>query len=78
MSNVAIESIFDVLAVIVEVVAVVLLTVLGASAELTGLERLATGVDPMVAWYVWVGALALYVGVYELGYRRILRRLRPA
>lgn len=78
MSDVAIESIVEVLAVIGELIAVVLLTVLGVSAELTGVERLAAGVDPMVAWYVWVGTLALYVAVYMLGYRRILPRLRAA
>lgn len=60
----------------VELVLAVVLTLVGLAAETAGLSRLGAGVDPLTVWYVFMGGLALYAGVYTLGYRSVLPQLR--
>ncbi|WP_226010500.1 hypothetical protein [Halomicrobium salinisoli] len=59
-----------------EIAAMTVLTAVGILAERAGLEHLASGVDALTVWFLFVGALALYAGVYQLGLRTVLPRLR--
>lgn len=75
MREIAFESAVESLAIVVEVVAMTVLTIVGLLAETTGVARLGAGIDPLTVWYVFVGGLALYTGVYMLGYHRVLPRI---
>jgi hypothetical protein len=72
------ESLTELLAVAVELVAMVLLSTLGILAERAGFAALPSGFEPLSVWLVVVGAVALYAGVYMIGYQRLLNRLTGA
>lgn len=69
------ESLAELLTVGVELVAMVVLSGLGLLAERAGFAALAGGFDPVSLWLVGVGAVALYAGVYMIGYQRLLGRV---
>ncbi|MCU4801376.1 hypothetical protein OB920_13430 [Halobacteria archaeon HArc-gm2] len=69
------ESLVELFTVAVELVAMVLLSTLGVLAERAGFAALASGFEPVSLWLVGVGAVALYAGVYMIGYQRLLVRL---
>lgn len=50
-------------------------TLVGIVAEYAGIQSLAAGHSTVGAWEVWLGAVALFVGVYLLGYREFRQRL---
>lgn len=75
MRDVAFETLAELLTVAVELLAAVVLTIVGLAAEAAGVTRLGAGLDALTLWYVFVGGLALYVGVYMLGYRTLLPQL---
>lgn len=52
------------------------LTAAGVLTERAGLANLATGQTAVGLWYVYMGGLALFVGLYLLGYREVWPRLR--
>lgn len=76
MRAIAFETVADALVVLLEVVAMVALSVVGLLAERAGFTHLATGVDPLALWFLLIGTTALYAGVYMLGYRTLLPKLR--
>ena len=56
----------------------VVLSTVGFLAERAGSAHLGTGVDALTVWLFVVGSVALYAGVYALGYRTLLPRLLAA
>lgn len=52
------------------------LTAAGVLSERAGLTSLAGGQTALGLWYLYVGTLALFVGLYLLGYREVWPRLR--
>lgn len=75
MPEISLESLAELFGVAVELVAMVVLSGLGLLAEQAGIAALAGGFEPVSVWLVGVGAVALYAGLYMIGYRRLLRRL---
>lgn len=76
MTTLAFESAGELLGLLLSALAASGLTVIGALAETAGLDALAAGQSVLGAWELGMGAIALYAGVYMLGYQRIWRRLR--
>ncbi|MFW5918754.1 MAG: hypothetical protein ACOCSF_00980 [Halanaeroarchaeum sp.] len=60
----------------VSLVATGAFTVAGALAESAGLQNVLAGQPAVGLWEVWMGAVALFVGIYLLGYNRLYRRYR--
>jgi hypothetical protein len=61
--------------VLLSLVAAGLLTVVGALTESAGLANLLAGQSMLGLWELWMGAIALYAGVYMLGYKRLVARV---
>ena len=53
----------------------VLLTALGVLAEQAGLQELGLGHQTLGLWLLFVGALLLYAGFYQMGVKEFLRRV---
>ena len=75
MTAVASESVVELLGFVLSVLAAGLLTVVGALTESAGLANLLAGQSTLGLWELGMGALALYAGIYLLGYQRVVRRL---
>lgn len=75
MPELSLESVVQLLGLAVEVVAMVLLSALGFLAERAGFAALANGFEPVTVWLLGIGAVALYAGLYMIGYRRLLGRV---
>ena len=69
MHEFGLESLVDVLATLAAVVGSVAFTVVGVLVDRAGLEALLGGAVAQGAWELWMGTLAVFVGVYLLGYR---------
>lgn len=65
----------EALAVAVYVLASGLLTLLGVVAEQTSLANYSAGDVTAAAWLAVMGAVALYAGLYMLGYRTLRDRV---
>lgn len=61
---------------LVTLVATSVFTVVGALAENAGLQNVLSGHAAIGVWEVWMGGVALFVGLYLLGYNRLYRRYR--
>jgi uncharacterized membrane protein len=76
------DSVLDValeaLVLLVETIGTGATIVLGLFAERASLSTLAAGDALLGLWFACMGSLALFVGVYLLGYRRLLGRLARA
>lgn len=75
MRDLPLETAVDALAFVTEFAAMVLLSTVGLLAERAGFAHLGTGVDPLTVWFFVVGSVALYAGLYAIGYQRLLSRL---
>lgn len=71
-------SLFELLVVLGYALGAGALTGLGALAEGAGLRSLGAGDVVVGLWFAYMGAVALFVGLYLLGYRELLPRLRRA
>lgn len=70
MQEIAFDSSMELLVGIGYAIGTVLLTVLGVEAELMGVQTI--GTDPVLAvWFAAAGSLALFVGLYQVGYERL-------
>lgn len=78
MPEIALEPLVDALAPVLELVAMIALSAVGLLAERAGVAHLQTGVDPVTIWFFAIGVVPLYAGVYLIGYRTLLPRLRGA
>lgn len=58
-----------------EVVLTGLAISLGLAAEQASLSNLAAGNTVVGLWFAYMGTIALFVGVYLLGYRKLLGRV---
>jgi len=76
MTALAFESVGELFGLLLSALAASGLTVIGALAENAGLDALAAGQSVLGAWELGMGALALYAGIYMLGYQRVWQRLR--
>ncbi len=75
MYDALVESILEAAGLAAETVLFALLTGIGVLSEQIGLADVTSG-QTLGYWYVYVGAIALYAGVYLLGYKRLLSRVR--
>lgn len=75
MRETALETGAELLSLSLELGAMVLLSIVGILAERAGIASLESGVDPVTVWLFFVGAVALYAGVYKLGYQRLVPRV---
>lgn len=76
------DSVLDLAIEAFVVLAEVLLTgaaiTLGLFAEGASLSNIAAGETVLGLWFAYMGTLALFVGVYLLGYRRLVGRVVQA
>lgn len=75
MRELAIETLLDPLTLVAYLLVSSIATAAGVRAEMTGLSRLVSHPDALAIWYVYVGVLALYAGLYLVGYREIAPRV---
>jgi len=59
----------DLLSTIISAVGAVVFTIVGVLVEQAGAANLMQGATGLGAWELFMGTLALFVGVYLLGYR---------
>ena len=78
MKALAFESLVDVLALIGAAIGTSVLTIAGVLTEQAGVQNVLAGDVLVGGWELWMGTLALFVGVYLLGYQQFWRRLRLA
>jgi hypothetical protein len=74
MQDAAIEGILELIGTGVEAVLFAILTIAGVISEQIGVTSVSSG-DLIGLWYVYVGVIALYAGVYLIGYKRLLPRV---
>lgn len=74
MRDAIIETLLNVAMVGVETVLFGVLTTIGLLSEQTGLSSVLGG-EMIGFWYIYVGAVALYAGLYLVGYDRLLPRI---
>lgn len=76
------DSVLDValeaVVLLAEVLATGLAITLGLFAEGASLSNFATSETVVGLWFAYMGTLALFVGVYLLGYRRLAARVLRA
>ncbi|MFB6081290.1 MAG: hypothetical protein ABEJ67_00580 [Halanaeroarchaeum sp.] len=65
----------DLLELVVSLLGAVGFTIGGLLAETDGVANLLAGQTALGGWEVWMGAVALFAGLYLLGYRHVVRRL---
>lgn len=75
MRSFAIEHLTELLEVVGYTVASLLVSLLGVGVEGAGITNLLSGDPTLGLWEVFMGAVALYVGFYLLGYREAVPRL---
>lgn len=59
---------------LVSLLATGVFTTVGTLTEHAGLQNVLAGHAAIGVWEVWMGAVALFAGLYLLGYRRVYRR----
>jgi hypothetical protein len=60
---------------VLESILIGVLTVVGVLSEQIGVTGVTSG-DVVGLWFVYMGAIALYAGLYMIGYGRLLPRVR--
>ena len=76
MHEVVADLVAELVAVVLFSIGAGVLAVTGVLAELAGVSNLATGHVALGAWELYMGGLALFVGLYLLGYREVVQRVR--
>jgi len=76
MSGLALESIGELLGLVVPAVGTLGFTIAGTVAEQAALQNLLSGHVVLGAWEAGMGAIALIAGVWILGYQKLRPRLR--
>ena len=72
MRELGFDVVADALFTVASAVGAVAFTVVGALVDQAGLQALLSGSTAQGAWELWMGTLALFVGIYLLGYRTTL------
>ncbi len=78
MFDSALDVALEVFVLLGEVVGTGLAIALGLSAEGASLSNLAVGNTVLGLWFAYMGTVALFVGVYLLGYRKLAGRVAQA
>lgn len=78
MDDLLLELIAELLAPLAYALGAALLTGVGLLAELSALQSASSGELGLGLWFTYVGAVALYVGLYVLGHQRLLPLVRRA
>lgn len=76
MKGIALENGSELLASLGYALVTTVLTGLGIEAELFGVRTLGSGDPILAAWFLAFGAIALYVGLYVVGYEKLLPTIR--
>ena len=69
MREPVLDLVADLLFTLLSIAGAVVFTVVGVLVERAGVANLVGGAPGLGAWELFMGALALFVGVYLLGYR---------
>lgn len=72
MHDAPLEVLADVLPTLLYGIGSLAFTALGLSAELESLHEFGGGETFMAVWFAWIGLVTLYIGVYLLGYGKLL------
>lgn len=75
MEDALFELVAETVVLGIEIILAVVLTVIGLFSEQMGVVNV-NGGDMLGLWYLYIGALTLYAGVYVLGYERALPHVR--
>ncbi len=75
MHEVVVDIVADVVAVVLLSVGATALALVGMLSEQAGVTSLATGNLALGLWYLYMGGLALFVGLYLLGYQQVAPRV---
>ena len=70
------ESVVVVPELLVSLILSPVLTIAGALIEQAALADLSAGVSTFALWELGMGLLLLYIGIYMLGYRKLLPAVR--
>lgn len=71
-----IESGIDLVSLLVSAIGTVGFTISGVLVDHAGIQHIATGNPTLVVWELWMGTLAVVVGVYLFGYRQFIQRAK--
>ena len=69
MRELGLDIVGDLLFTLLSAAGAVAFTVVGLLVDQAGLNNLLAGAVAQGAWELWMGTLALFVGLYLLGYR---------
>ena len=72
MRELGVELLTDLLVTFLSAVGAVAFTAVGIFVDRSGLDLLLAGAFAQGAWELWMGTLAIFVGLYLLGYRTAL------
>lgn len=70
------ESVTELLALLGSAIGAAILTFTGILTEHAGIQNVLTGQVTLGAWEAWMGTLALFAGLYLLGYREFWSRFQ--
>lgn len=72
MRELGMDLLADLLYTLLSAAGAVAFTVVGLLVDRAGLEALLAGAPMQGVWELWMGTLAIFVGLYLLGYRTAL------
>jgi len=76
MKETLVDSIVELLTLVVTGAGALALTALGFLAEQAGLQNLALGNIPVGIWEAGMGAVILFAGIYLIGYNQFWKRIQ--
>ncbi|MFB6069559.1 MAG: hypothetical protein ABEJ76_00940 [Halanaeroarchaeum sp.] len=68
-------AVVELLELLVSLVGFVAFTVGGALADVAGLQDVLAGQPALGVWELWMGTVALFAGLYLVGYRALVPRV---
>ncbi|MDG5777276.1 hypothetical protein VB773_09030 [Haloarculaceae archaeon H-GB2-1] len=78
MRDLLYEPLAELLSLVLYTIIAGVLTTVGFLSEQNGIQQLSTGHDVQGAFLAYMGVLLLYGGVYLLGYKTVLPKLRSS
>lgn len=78
LMNAIAESLAGLAGLVLSLLAAGILTVVGALTESAGFADLMAGQSVLGLWELGMGAIALYAGLYLLGYKRVVAHFATA
>lgn len=74
MEDAVVDTVVEVAVIVVAGIGSIGVTIAGWLAEQSGLHNVLAGELTLGLWELWMGTIALFIGVYLLGYRNVWRR----